>query len=435
MQFLLAFSLISMAVACHKDEELPNAAEVKFQINEDQPAAAEPKDWRYAKYKFSLTDYNDVAVAVRVAVDEDNHATTLEVKDLTTGREARAVETAALTGTMSSDGGTYNFEGTSELQEGGTDYGGTYTGSITITDNAVAADGCCGEMTFQPTKGQQTDKELAFTGVKVEETFTEDEWHAIVTPPPSVSVPTSGTCEDYKLVLSGLKSVKRLEKFDFTVALQTCDDQATTDFAGTEVGLQLSFDGGATWSDSTFTGKSLDANGSYLYKNVSFVIDKKNSQSSYQYKTSVTIDHDKDESESTADKTYAVVSEKFDLNPATSAPGSCPDNKYSLEVIKQPQDTTADSGYVIEVALQCDGTHVTDPKKDKAASAPVTLLQFKQDAKNWKDSTNIKGALKAGKRVFKPTFLGTATLQYKIGVTINDTQYTVETHEFNITEE
>ena len=277
MKFLLAFSLLGMVFGCQQDEAEQPTAGVKLQAPAKVTPVEIPTNWHYAKYKFSLTGFEDLFAAVRVGVNDDNEAVKLELKDLTAGRESRVVEDAPLNGTKT--GNAYNFEGISTLVDGGTDYGGNYTGSLTLSADGSVAD-CCGEITFTTKKDHQADdanNALTFTGEKMTETFGEAEWNTAVgasSPSPPVA---STTCEDFKLVMSELKDVKRGEEFDLTVSLQNCDDEAVARAKDVVVKLQRTSDNGTTWHDSAHDGKKLDDTGSHEYA-ISFNIGEKKLQ-------------------------------------------------------------------------------------------------------------------------------------------------------------
>lgn len=418
MKLLLLSLTLSALYACQQE-----TAATKFEAN----LTAVSDDWRYAKYKFSLDKYDDVEVAVRVKVNGSNEATHLEVKDLKAGREDRKVEKAILMGTMSGAGDTYNFSGTSMLEEGGRDFGGTYSGTLTVTDGSVADDGCCGEMKFTST-GQG---ELTFTGVRME-VLSADDWQweeeADTGAEPEA---TSATCKDYKLVFSGLKDVMRGERFDFTVKALTCDDEETSNFNGNELTMEWKYDSGETWRNSIISGKELDDPSTYTHEDYAFGIGD-NSKKRYLFKASVT----------GADGVKAeAVSDAFDLNPILAVDdGSC-SGKYSLEVSSQPADAEVEKYFTFEVTLKCDSMIVSDPTTDSAARAPITLAKYKTSSMtDWVDSSMIEdkevaGVLTAGKKEFAASFKSAqASLQYKIGVTINGNEYTAETNPFNITE-
>ena len=432
MRFLFLSLALSALYACQPEEQ--PSARAQFEMGADKPGTPVPKDWRYAKYRFTIAGKEDVLVAVRVAVNEDNEATDLEVKDLTEGREDRAVETATLMGDMDADG-NYAFSGTSQLPESGTDYGGKYSGTLTVTNNSVADDGCCGEMEFTSTE----QGKLTLTGTKEAEDFGADDWEweddevdsTSAEPAPA----TPAACEDFKLVFSGLKDVRREETFDLTVAAKTCDDGQTDNFNGNEVTLHFKI-GTIDWTESSQSGEELDTNSTHTYENLRFNVSN-NSKKTYQYKASVEKDGD----------SYTAVSDTFDLNPITSVDdGSCEDDNYSLEVSKQPMDSKVDADFTFEVTLKCDGMIVNDITKDKAASAPITRVQYKKGSTgNWTDSSMIKdndgnlkevaGALKGGKKEFTKSFNGVAaSLQYRIGVTINGEEHIATTDTFDITQ-
>lgn len=422
MKFLFLSLALSALYACQRDE-LP-AAGVKFEYSpEPDPATPAEKDWRYAKYKFSLDKYKDVLVAVRVAVNEDNEATHLEVKDLTAGKEDWEVEMATLMGEVNADG-NYAFSGTSELQEGGTDYGGKYSGTLTVTDDSVAENGCCGEMTFTSTE----QGKLTATGTKEAEDFSADDWEwdddVDMSAEPAPADPSA--CEDFKLVFSGLKDVRRGEKFDFTVAAKTCDDGQTDNFNGKELTMEWRYDG-EQWFESRISGKKLDENSTRTHEDYNFVIGD-NSKKRYQFKASVEKDG----------APYATESDAFDLNPAIDVKDSCTDGNYELKVSKQPMNAKAGARITFEVTLECDGAIVSDIAKDKAASAPITMVKYKMNGMgDWTDSALKKtaGALGAGKKEFKLIAGAKSTdLQYMIGVTINGEIHEATTNKFDITE-
>lgn len=429
MKLLFLSLALSALYACQRDE-LP-AAGVKFEKGSDIAGTPAEKDWHYAKYRFTLAGTEDVLVAVRVAVNDDNEATHLEVKDLTEGRENREVEKATLAGTMNDDG-NYDFRGTSVLTEGDTDFGGKYSGTLTVTNGSVADDGCCGEMKFTSTE-QGT---LTFTGTRMED-FSADDWTWEEAGTGAEPAATPAECEDYKLVFSGLKNVRRGEEFDFTVTALTCDDSPTSNFNGNEVTLHFKVDE-TEWKESTKTGKELDDPSTRTYKNHRFAVND-NSKVRYQFRASVAHDHDDDEN--TNNIPYTAESDVFELNPITAVDdGSCA-GTYSLEVSEQPVNTAVGVDYTFEVTLKCDGTTVSDIAEDKAASAPITKVQFKKGSTgSWVDSSMIKdkevaGALDGGKKTFTSNFDGrVASLQYKIGVTINGKTYEIDTNKFDITE-
>ena len=370
MKFLLLLSLVTFG--CEMRDESQTTAELKHQIEKtDSQDTTQQEDWRYAKYKSSLEGYKDTFLAVRVLI-EDNKAKRLELKDLTEGREARAVETADLTGANNTDNTAYKFSGTSSLQDadGGVDYGGKYTGSLKLnTDGMVADDGCCGEMTFKPTIGQQTDEDLTFTVTKVEEKFGKKEWDdAVALPTPSVLPVT--TCEDFKLVISEISDVKRWEEINYTISLQNCAGDPVTNAAGTKVKLQYTHADKNGWTDSVHDGKELTTAGShsYTYKIRAGINNKL--WTDFKYKASIEFDHDSEAS--TAPKTYTVESNTFVLSPATDVVGSCADDNYSIEVIKTKptDDVKIDELYTLKVTLKCDGEVVSDRAVDNAQMLP-----------------------------------------------------------------
>ena len=434
MKFLLLLSVL--ALACQENVGNTPDAQVKyeFEIEEDNQEAV-AKNWHYAKYKFSLATYKDNYLAVRVGVNDDNEAKRLELKDLKTGREARAVETADLSGENNAENTAYKFRGTSSLPDGGIDYGGEYTGSLTLDAEGSVTD-CCGEMTFKPTKGEgaQTQKDLTFTGTKITETFGETEWNAAVgvsSPSPSVSPPE---CEDFKLVFSELKDIERGENFDMNVSLQTCAGEAVTKAKDVEVTLQHTHKNTTNWTDSAHTGKKLNADGNISYNKLFIVINPENhARQDFKYRASIELDHDDDAS--TDPKTYTAESNTFALNPATDVVGKCADDNYSLEVSKTNPtgDVNVGATYTIKATLKCDGNVVSKITEDKAANAPVTLLQFKSGAGEWTDNEAEKGALAAGEKQFNFSVDSPGTIKYKIGVTINGKQHTSETSDFNVT--
>ena len=434
MKFLLAFSLLGMVFACQKEGTEQAIAEVKLQHGDKDSQTTTPGDWRYAKYKFSLAGHKDVLTALRVEINADNEAIKLELKDLTAGREARQVEIADLSGEVSTDSITYDFNGTSALEEGDVDYGGTYTGSLTLNDDrTVADDGCCGEITFKSKAGEQADEVLTFMGEKVDEAFGETEWNTAVGTSSPIPELSKEECVDFKLVFSELKDVEREEKFDFTVSLQSCDDNPVTTAEEQEVTLYYTHDGTSNWYESELKVRKIDAAGHSSYEGTSFKVGQHNQRwEGVKYKASVQFDHDNDPT--TELKTYTAESNKYTLSPATDIAGSCSNNEYKLVVSKQPTNVKVKEGYTMEVTLKCDGVVVSDIKQDRAANAPVTKLQFKIGDGEFKDSNHIKGVLGAGIRTFKPFYPSPVTLTYKIGVTINDTEYTVKTDPFNVTE-
>ena len=427
MKPLLLLSLaLSALYACQRDE-LP-AAGVRFQLTPTDSAGTPAKTyWRYAKYRFTLAEYEDVLVAVRVEVNEDNEAIKLEVKDLTAGKEDWEVEEATLTGEMDANG-NYAFSGTSQLNEGGTDYGGKYSGTLTVTDGSVADNGCCGKMEFTSTE----QGKVTLTGTKLMEAFSAEDWtwdddEVDMSAEPSPA--SSAECEDFKLVLSGLKNVRRDERFDFTVAAKSCDDSSTSNFNGNTVTLEYKT-GKSNWMESRRSGKKLDDPSTHTYKKHRFGV-KDNSKTTYQFKASVEKDGD----------SYATESDTFDLNPITDIDdGSCAGD-YSLKVSKQPMNTKVEVTYTFEVTLECDGAIVSDIAEDRAASAPITLVKFKASGMDdWADSNMIKdkevaGALDGGEKEFRrKNSQATTDLQYRIGVTINGEDYMATTDTFNITE-
>ncbi len=426
MRFLLLSAALITLFACQRDEEAEPTGAAKLEITLSDAAVDIERDWRYAKYEFNLDNYDPIPVAVRVSVN-GNESEKFEIKDLTDGREDRAVERADLTGTTADN--THSFSGTTKLEEGDKDFGGKYSGELTLTDDGaeVPDNGCCGAMTFVPT----VDKSLTFSGTRVSD-FDEENWTwGDDTAAAAQPATTTTTCEDFQLVLNGLKDVKSKERFTFTVALQNCDGEQVTTFTDKVVTLQYKL-GGGNWKNSNLTGRELDAAGKHTYNN-HFIIMLDNSATTYQFQASVSIDHD-DESD-TDKKTYTATSVEFKLHPATSIEGSCADDAYSLEVSQQPTDTPSGEKYTMAVSLKCGGTLVTEATTDAAASAPVTKLQFQVGSGAWQPSKYTKGWLASGKKQIATHFTGAVTdLKYKIGVTINGTEYSVETEPFNITD-
>lgn len=179
MKFLLALSLVMFG--CQED-----TAETKGggdYSDDSEKVDTTDRTWHYAKYKFIKAGYKDVNVAVRVGFNKDSDPQFLmQLKDLHTDRKKRDIEEFTLDEVNDSDSNTFAFEGASVLkeknEEGETiDYGGKYTGKVTLNDDGTAAkDSCCGEMTFTPA----TNKQLTFTGRKQDpaegETFDAAWW-------------------------------------------------------------------------------------------------------------------------------------------------------------------------------------------------------------------------------------------------------------------
>ena len=220
MKFLPMFIVLSAFSACGLEED---GAQHKFAIRKKVKKIV----YHYAKYRFAHDDYEDVDVAVKVAV-QSGQAQTLWVRDLTV--VANPLEEATLT-TSSTD--NTSFSGTSA-----SDVGGTYTG-VLETNKQGEIIGCCGEMTFVPTatcgeivpleedSGDEGDSgagcdnttiepTLKFVGIKLED-LTAAQWEQLNESPITPTVPTLMVAElgsqkvGVLFSITGADSVQRLE--------------------------------------------------------------------------------------------------------------------------------------------------------------------------------------------------------------------------------
>ena len=94
------------AIACG-ERQANDQALGKFTISAEQQAASEG-NYLYARYRFTRAEYEDVEVAMRVAL-RNGHPAVLQVKDLSPAAKDHAVEEAVL----SSRGCSLSFQGTS----------------------------------------------------------------------------------------------------------------------------------------------------------------------------------------------------------------------------------------------------------------------------------------------------------------------------------
>ena len=194
MKFLLMLIVLGVFSACGLDED---EAQHKFALRKKVDDSVV---YHYTKYRFGYAGYDDVDVAVKVAV-QSGQAQTLWVRDLMV--IANPLEEAALT---TSGTNNLSFSGTSEGE-----FVGTYTGGL---ETGVGGEitGCCGEMTFVPTAAST----LQFVGNKLED-LTAEEWEQLnrgSTPPdvPPVMVAELGTQHVGGLFgITGADSVQRLE--------------------------------------------------------------------------------------------------------------------------------------------------------------------------------------------------------------------------------
>ena len=194
MKFLLCFIALGIFLACGLEEE---NAQHMFAIRKKAQATV---THHYAKYRFSLEGYEDVDIAVKVAV-QSGQAKTLWVKDLTT--TTTTLEEATLTASGTNN---INFQGKSEG-----DVGGMYTGVLETGEHSEIT-GCCGEMTFVPTVASS----LTFVGIKLE-SLTAAQWQEFIDNPappeePSLMVAELGTQKIGTLFgIKGIDNVQRLE--------------------------------------------------------------------------------------------------------------------------------------------------------------------------------------------------------------------------------
>lgn len=192
MKFLLMLVVLGVFSACGLEEK---ESQQMFAIRKKMDAVV----YHYAKYRFAFDSYEDVDVALKVAV-QSGQAQTLWVRDLVI--TSNPLEEAELT--TSTD--QLSFRGISAG-----DLGGTYTGMLERdTDGEIT--GCCGTMTFMPT----ADNALQFSGTKLE-TLTATQWeqlNASIDPPttPTLMVAELGTQHVGVLFdIAGAKNVQRLE--------------------------------------------------------------------------------------------------------------------------------------------------------------------------------------------------------------------------------
>ena len=192
MKFLLMLIVLGVFSACGLEED---KAQHKFAIRKKVSAM-----YYYTKYRFALAGYDNVDVAVKVAV-QSGRATTLWARDLIV--TANSLEEATLT---TSGTNNVNFNGTS-----GGDVGGTYTGRLETGERGEVT-GCCGEMTFRPTAAST----LQFAGNKLED-LSAEEWEQLNNGSVQPDVPTLMVAElgtQQVGVLFGITdadSVQRLE--------------------------------------------------------------------------------------------------------------------------------------------------------------------------------------------------------------------------------
>ena len=154
MKFLLMLVVLGVFSACGFEEE---ESQHKFAIRKKMDAVV----YHYAKYRFAFEGYEDVDVAIKVAV-QSGRATTLWVRDLIS--TDNPLEEAELTTSPNN----LSFSGMSAGELGGTYTGGLETGA----DDEVT--GCCDAMTFVPT----ADNTLRFSGTKLED-LTAVQWEQL----------------------------------------------------------------------------------------------------------------------------------------------------------------------------------------------------------------------------------------------------------------
>ncbi len=193
MKFLLMLVGLGLSFACGMEEE---EAQHKFTIKKKALGSVVHY---YAKYRFALAGYEDVDIAIKVAV-QSGQAKTLWARDL--GATTNPLEEATLT-----TSGTNNirFSGTS-----GGDFGGTYTGRLE-TDAQERVTGCCDEMAFVPTAAST----LLFVGSKLED-LTAEQWAQLgsgpTRPAPTAMVLELGAKRVGELFsVIGAEGVRRLE--------------------------------------------------------------------------------------------------------------------------------------------------------------------------------------------------------------------------------
>ena len=156
--FLLLLSV--NAIACG-ERRINDQAVGKFVTHAEQEAES-GESYFYARYRFTHDEYEDVEVAVQVAL-RNGHPATLRVKDLSSAAEDNPIEQAQL----SSRGCSLSFRGVSSGTEGG-----AYTGELEQSGGLV--NGCCGDMTFVPA----VDTTLTFAGIKLA-TLSASDWEQL----------------------------------------------------------------------------------------------------------------------------------------------------------------------------------------------------------------------------------------------------------------
>ena len=153
--------LLSVNVVACGERRINDQALGKFATQEEQ-AAVSGEDYFYARYRFTHAEYEDVEVAVQVAL-HNGHPATLRVKDLSSVAKDNPIEEAML----SSRGCKLSFRGSSHGAEGG-----AYTGELEQSGGLV--NDCCGDMTFVPA----VDTTLTFAGTKLA-TLSAADWEQL----------------------------------------------------------------------------------------------------------------------------------------------------------------------------------------------------------------------------------------------------------------
>lgn len=318
VRVMLATAIVLFS--CQESSE----SQVKIDYEESE-AADEIHGYHYAKYRFSSKGYKDVMVALRVSYDSGQVPKVLELKDLTAGREARAIEEADLK-VDEQDSAQIKFSGTSELKEGeegeAKDYGGSYAGKITLGGGGATAT-CCGEMKFVPTNQPEDTTDLTFTGTKQTPSdgkdFDEDWWnnHTGTTPP-------SGTCDDYQVEVKvtttvgedPVNSVTRGNNFNIEVKLKNKEGTYLTDKIHSHA-VHIAFKYGELGGYQTtkveeLLGKKLEE-GQYIYSGIKFS-DPGIELKKYRYQATVIVKIDNDDNDTNDDEDQVCSGESEPFN-------------------------------------------------------------------------------------------------------------------------